>query len=142
MTQISPVSGHSIEDLRGIYRNYHHSLDVKSKDFNLRCAKKCYTAVLQSQIEHPTNSAIAKWEMYHKYPIKNSFGFEQNYGKLINNPLIKDLKAQATQRRKSLYPKTADVRDILLGEKRVVFDKVTPALKGLKKIWLKMHLFV
>ena len=101
-----------------------------------------YFDIFNGERKNFTRSLLAKWEILKSNPIKNKSEFMKNLDKLNELNDLQDLRQKTIQKKKVLYPKTSLVRQVLAKDERVVLDKVTPKLSGLKKLLLKMKISI
>lgn len=115
------------------------SVNVSPRNFVQRIAEIRYADYLGHQIENPTRANIAMNKVYKEHPVIFPMTYESNMAHLESIPKIDTLITTLGEKYNKLYPKTGGLRERLIKADRVVFDKVKPALKGLRKQLLKLR---
>ena len=128
----------TIDGYRLSAERFRRSVKVSSGNFIDAVARVRYIDYLEHQIENSTRANIAMNEVRKKHPIDFPFTYEINMAKLEQDPEIKALTKTLSEKYSNHYPNTGEWRDLLIKENRVVFDKVTPALRGFKKSLLRL----
>ncbi len=109
--------------------------------FNKKGATKQYEMYLQEKVKNPVAAAIAMRDTVQKHPINNWEDFTKNRVALERQPQIDKLVKQIEQI-EAQYPKTGYIRQELIAQGRVNLNYITPRLTGLKKLALKLKMFV
>ena len=143
--KVTPISGSkmpkNIEDYRKNFSNIRELLD-SPHEFSLDQKRKLYKHFFEGERNNFTRSNIAKWEMYRVNPNEYPSLFIQNLNELYRElEGIRNLRFKTIQKKQEIYPKTSSIRDTLVKENRVVFDKTQPKLKGIQKLLLKVKIF-
>ena len=144
--EVTPITGSkrpkNIEDYRKNFSNIRKLLD-SPHEFSLDQKRKLYKHFFESEKDNFTRSNIAKWEMYRINPDVYPSLFKQQISELCYElDGIQNMRLKTIEKKQEIYPKTSSIRDTLVKENRVSFDKVQPKLKGIKKLLLKIKIIL
>ena len=119
--------------------DFRHTIDTPREYFNKDYTGACYKDFLSHKIKNHTRADIAMQKLYKKYPIRFPMSYERNMYDLEKVPEIDTLIKSANETYAKLYPKTGKLRKRLINADRFDFEKITPALKGVRKLLLRLR---
>ena len=132
----------NIEDYRKNFSNIRKFID-SPHEFNSDQKRKLFKHFFEGEKDNFTRSNIAKWEMYRINPNVYPSLFKQHINELCDElDGIQNLRLKTIEKKQEIYPKTSSIRDTLVKENRVVFDKIQPKLNGIRKLLLRIKIFV
>ena len=104
-------------------------------------AAKYYQDFLKEKVKNPTMATLVFKREVELHPIENYEEFALNHAKLEKKPEIQALLKQIVAK-EAMYPKTSHIRQELITQDRISMYYVKPRLTGLKKLALKLKMFV
>lgn len=129
----------TINKLRMDTKMFKDSVDTMSETYSKLTAKDDYTRFLRNKISNTTRANIALHELDKSHLIMFPICHDRHLNELEKMPEVDKLLKESDAKIQALYPKTAGIRKRLIDADRIVFDRVKPSLKGLKKELLKLR---
>ena len=129
----------TINKLRMDTKMFKDSVDTMSETYSKLAAKDDYIRFLHKKISNPTCANIALHELDKSHSIMFPICHDRHLNELEKMPEVDKLLKESDAKIQALYPKTAGIGKRLIDADRIVFDRVKPSLKGIKKELLKLR---
>lgn len=137
------LGGARFDDIYGHAANYKRQLDSNPAWYDEELAQIRTEDFLKDRIKNPTIADAAMHRYVKRYPFESpKYQIINNIADLEKTPVVDTLIKQDRENYKKLYPKTGRIREALIQNDRIDLYKVTPKLKGAKKLLLRLKTMI